>query len=95
MTDPTTFTFTQLLAFGTFLLALIVGMVGIVIKLISLSASLKRIKNNDLEEFIKREEFEGLEKEVSEIGKTVVRLDERSEKQEKSIDALFKWKNSQ
>lgn len=90
MTEPITFTFTQLLAFGTFLLALICGMVGITIKLMSLGASLKKIKNNDLGEFIKRDEFEGLEKEVGEIGKTVARLDERSTKQEKEIDTLFK-----
>lgn len=88
------FTLIQLLAFGTFLLALICGMVGITIKLISLGASLKKIKNNDLGEFIKRDELESLEKEVREIGKTVERLDERSERQKERIDVLFKWKNS-
>jgi len=90
MTDPITFTFTQLLAFGTFLLALI----GVIAKI---GWSVYRMKRNDLGEFIKRDEFESLGKEVGEIGKTVERLDERSTKQEKEIDSLksdFKWKNS-
>lgn len=82
-----TFTFTQLLAFGTFLLALI----GIMIRV---SWAVWRLKRNDFGEFIKRTEFECLEKEVREAGKTVVRLDERSKEQGKDIDSLLKWKNS-
>lgn len=82
-----TFTLTQLLAFGTFLLALI----GIMIRV---SWAVWRLKKNDLNEFIKRTEFEGLEKEVRETGKTVVRLDERSKEQGKDIDSLFEWKHS-
>lgn len=85
MTEP--ITFTQLLIFGTFLLALIVAVARI-------GWSVWRIKRNDLGEFIKEKEFKGLEKEVKEIGKTVAVLDERSEKQGKEIESLFKWKNS-
>lgn len=85
MTDP--ITFTQLLVFGGFLLTLI----GLIIKI---GWSVYRIKRNDFSEFIKRDEFKGLTKEVREIGKTVERLDERSLDQEKQIDSLFRWKNS-
>ena len=85
MTEP--ITFTQLLVFGGFILTLM----GLIIKI---GWSVWRIKRNDLGEFIKEKEFKGLEKEVREIGKTVAVLDERSEKQGKEIESLFKWKNS-
>ena len=85
MTDP--ITFTQLMALGGFLLALIVAIAKI-------GWSVWRIKRNDFGEFIKRDEFKCLEKEVSKIGETVVRLDERSKEQGKDIDSLLKWKNS-
>lgn len=86
MTDP--ITFTQLLIFGTFLLALIVA-------IFKIGWSVWRLKRNDFGGFIKRKEFEKLVDKVDEMGKTLVRLDERTEGQEKQIDALFKWKNSQ
>lgn len=49
---------------------------------------IRRITKNDFGGFIKRKEFKCLEKEVSEIGKTVVRLDERTEKQAEEIKTL-------
>jgi len=85
MTEP--ITFTQLLVFGGFILTLI----GLIIKI---GWSVWRIKRNDFGEFIKKTEFESLEKTVNRIDKAVAVLDERSEKQEKEIEKLFEWKNS-
>lgn len=85
MTEP--ITFIQLLVFGGFILTLI----GLIIKI---GYSVWRIKRNDFGGFIKRNEFEGLEKTVNRIDKTVAVLDERSEKQGEDIDSLFKWKDS-
>ena len=87
MTEPITFTLRELLAFGTFLLALIIAVAKI-------GWSVWRIKRNDFGEFIKKEKFEGLEKTVNRIDKVVAVLDERSEKQGEEIKTLFKWKNS-
>lgn len=87
MTDPITFTFTQLLAFGTFLFALI----GVIAKI---GWSVYRIKRNDFGEFIKRDEFKGLEKKVNGMDKALARLDERTKSQDEQIDSLFRWKNS-
>ena len=50
MTEPITFTFTQLLAFGTFLLALIVAVAKI-------GWSVWRIKKNTLEGLVEKDAF--------------------------------------
>lgn len=50
---------------------------------------IRRITKNDFGGFIKRKEYKCLEKEVSGIGKTVERLDERTKKQGEEIKDLF------
>jgi len=85
MTEP--ITFTQLLVFGGFILTL----VGLIIKI---GWSVWRIKRNDFGEFIKKDEFEGLEKTVNRIDKAVAVLAERIKSQGEQIDSLFRWKNS-
>jgi len=57
MNDQIAFSLEQLLAFGGFLIAVILGMVGIVIKLMRLGSSVKKIKNNDLTGFVNIGDF--------------------------------------
>lgn len=87
MTEPTTFTGRELLAFGTFLLALIIAVAKI-------GYSVWRIKRNDFGEFIKRKELKSLEKTVNETNTAIEVLKTRTDEQDKKIDTLFKWKNS-
>lgn len=84
MTESITFTLKDLITIGVFF----VTVIGFFLKL-------RKITQNDFGGFIKKDEFESLEKTVNKIDKTVAVLDERSQDQEKRIDSLFKWKNSQ
>jgi len=82
MTDPI-FTLKDLITIGVFLIT--VG--GFWLRL-------RKITQNDFGGFIKRKEFEELEKTVNRMDNTLARLDERSLEQKKQIDFLFKKVNS-